>query len=290
MSIIKHRRGAWVNQYAQPPSERFLARARQVDYVIIKYGLQQYERLAHAHQVPWLAERMGESATGDQSGPSQAVRYGRELAAQAMQPGCVGAVINLEEADGGWHLDDGAATRRLIEAFRANAPGRPLFASLDTRGNRPRSPYQRVCAELCEGVMPMVYPQAFGQPAAVAFAAAINPLMRDAWAGKEIHATYQAYGSADVPAQVAELSRLDIAGIIQGANAYTLGHATDAQWSAGLTYVPAPAQPAPPAPDVPGALRALRTLWVDGWHTIEQRGTVAEAAAFAEFWRKVTGT
>jgi len=288
MSVLARKRGAWINQYSQPSHAVFLNRARQVDYVVIHYGLAAYEESARQFGVMWGAERMGESGVGSQDGPSHAVQYATELAAQANQ-GAAFAVINLEEADGGWHADDGWATLKLVNTFRQLAPGKPLFASLDTRGSRPNSPYQRAAASLCDGVMPMVYPKAFGQSAPLAFASAITPLVRSRWTGKEIHPTYQTYDNADVPSQMAEVSRLYAEGIINGANSYTLGHATEAQWLQSLTFNPVATQPVPRAPDVQGALIALRKLWVEGWHTIEQNGTAGEATAFADFWQRVLG-
>jgi len=257
---------------------------------VIKYGLVKYQETAFQFSIPWVAERMAESGAGSQDGPSQWKKYATELANQANQPGCIAGVINLEEADGGWHNDDGVATLQLVNEFRRLAPGKPIFASLDTRGNRPNSPYQRAAAAMCDGVMPMTYPTAFGTSAAVAFAATVNPLVRQKWAGKEIIPTYQTYDGADVASQVAELNRLYSTGVIVGANGYTLGHATNAQWVASLAFVPAPPQPPAPAPDVAAALVAIRKLWVDGWKAIAERGTVRESISLAEFWKNLTGT
>lgn len=291
MTVLAHKRGTWLNQYAQPSHQLFVARARQVDYVIIKYGMATYEQTATQFSIPWVAERMAESGAGSQNGPSQWKKYATELANQANQPGCIAAVINLEEADGGWHNDNGWATLALVNEFRALAPGKPIFGSLDTRGARPNYPYQRAAAAVMDGVMPMTYPTAFQQPANVAFAATVNPLVRERWAGKEIIPTYQTYDGADVPSQIAQVGSLYNSGVIQGANSYTLGHASDAQWVASLAFTPAPATPpAPaPAPDVIEALVRLRKLWVDGWHAIEQRGTIEEAVSFTQFWRDITG-
>jgi hypothetical protein len=289
MTVLRNKRGTWINQYALPSQTLFQARGRQVDYVVLKYGLAQYEAWAREANIPWLGERMGESGAGAQSGPANAALYANQLADQALQPGCIGAVINLEEADGGWHTDDGSATRRLIETFRARTSV-PLFASLDTRGNRPNYPYQQVCAELCDGVMPMVYPDAFGLPADVAFGTALTPLMLSRWAGKEILPTYQTYGDADVPSQVAVTEDLYRQGKIHGANTYTLGHATDEQWSASLAFVPVAPAPAPlPNIDLAAALVALRKAWVLGWASITDHGTVGEAVALADYWRKLVG-
>lgn len=290
MTVLAHLDGTWLNHYSQPGQQLFIQRARQTGYAIIKYNMKTYEITAHQFSIPWLAERMGEEGHGTQNGPAHALKYAQQLAAQANQPGCIAAVINLEEADGGWHTDDGWATLRLITTFRSLAPGKDLFASLDTRGNRPNYPYQRACAALCDGVMPMVYPKAFGQRADIAFRAAITPLLRDRWLGKEIIPTFQTYDEADVPSQIVEIQKLYNAGIIQGANSYTLGHATPVQWQQSLAFNPNISQSLSPPPDVPDALARLRKLWVDGWHAIEQNGTAEEASAFADFWAKLIGT
>ena len=169
MSILANKHGTWLNQYAKPTHQVFVTRARQVDYVVIKYGMKVYEETAAQFSIPWVAERMGEEGAGTQSGPAHAYKYAEELAAQANQPGCIAAVINLEEADGGWQNDDGWGALRLVTRFRERAPGKPIYASIDTRGNRPNYAYQKALASVCDGVMPMVYPKAFGQNARVAF-------------------------------------------------------------------------------------------------------------------------
>jgi hypothetical protein len=291
MTVLIGRHGTWLNQYAKPKKDLFLRRARQVEYVVIKYGMRTYEQLCHQEGILWVAERMAESGEGTQDGPRHGARFAQELADQANQPGCVAAVINLEEADGGWHTDDGNGTRQLVTTFRSKTAGQPLFASLDTRGNRPNYPYQRVCAELCDGVMPMVYPGAFGQPAATAFKAALTPLMRERWKGKEIIPTYQTYtaGNVDVGAEVDVLHALSREGVIAGANSYTLGHATEAQWAASLAFRPVRVQPSQPAGDLADALVAIARAWREGWTAIAERGTVAEAAAYADYWRKLVG-
>lgn len=285
MTVLKGKRGAWLNQFAQPDAALFNARASQVGYVIIKYGLAFYEALARAAGVDWLGERMGEPV-----GPAAAATYAQQLADQCNQPGCVGGVINLEEADGGWHNDDGTATRLLIETFRRRAPGKPLFASLDTRGGRPDSPYQAVCAEMCDGVMPMIYPHAFGQSPARAFAAALTNLVYQRWAGKEIIPTIQTYGDitpADVAASAEICDYLYTRTRIVGANFYTLGHADVEQWAEALSFAISSGAPAPPTVDLAAALIALRKAWEDGWTAIAARGTIAEAEALAGYWRKL---
>lgn len=298
MTDLANKRGTWINQFALPAPDLFVARGKQVDYVMIKYGHPDYEKLAFDAGIPWLAERMGESGVGSQNGPANAQQYANELADQAMQPGCVGAVINLEEGDGGWHTDDGSATRGLVETFKSRCPLLPLFASIDTRGNRPNYPYQQVLAELCDGVMPEVYPGAFGLPATASFATSLTPLMLMKWNGKDVLPTFQTYSPPDVSVldEVSELTSLYNQHKIQGANSYTMGHATDDQWAASLGFKPAlmPApMPPPPAPvlsaEVITALVALRKAWVAQWTAIADHGTALEAAALADYWRKLVG-
>lgn len=286
MTVIRNKRGTWINQFSQPNVNVFTSRVRQVDYVVIKYGLAQYEQWARDAGVPWLAERMGEP-----NGPAAAVMYANQLADQALQPGCIGAVINLEEADGGWHLDDGTATRLLIETFRSRCPGIPLFASLDTRSLRPNSPYQLVCAELCDGVMPMVYPGAFGLASQNAFNASLTPAMLARWAGKEVHPTYQTYSPppVSVSAEVWVVAVLYNQHVIHGANTYTLGHATDEQWEASLGFRPLPPATADPDPAIVAALVALHAAWVKQWTAIADHGSVSEAVALADYWRRLIG-
>jgi hypothetical protein len=281
-----------------PNRSVFVERARQVDYVVLKYGMGRtfgeagfYERLAVSVGVPWVAEVMGEWGVGSQDGPAHAITFADRLADQALQPGCIAAVINLEEADGGWQRDNGNATHALLDRFAARTFGRiPLFASIDTRAGRPSYPYQAALASRCSGVMPMIYPAAFKQSAERAFSAALTPLMLDRWRGREIIPTIQTYDITPglVTDSVRALSQR--AQVLAGGNFYTLGHATREVWSAALAYRPvASAPPAPPpVVDTAHALRALAEAWRKGWTAIAERGTVAEAGAYAEWWKRIT--
>lgn len=291
MTALKGKHGSWINQFALPSTETYLARARQVDYVVIKYGQAKYEKLSHENGLSWVAERMGESGVGSQNGPAFAKIYATQLANQAKQPGCIAAVINLEEADGGWHTDNGDGTNTLIGVFRALAPGVPLFASLDTRGNRPNYPYQRVCAEKCDGVMPMVYPGAFGLPASTAFASALTPLMYSRWSGKEVIATYQTYKppNYNVWDEVHVVQDLWNKGKIVGANSYTLGHASLEEWNASLQLHLQHQQVPLPPPPLNEALLQIRKMWEAQWKAIAERGTYEEAVALTQFWKKILG-
>jgi hypothetical protein len=88
-------------------------------------------------------------------------------------------------------------------------------------------PYQRAMADVCDGWMPMIYPGAFQQPTARAFAAALDG--KD-FAGKPVIPAIQTYnniGAASVREQLRECERRDLAGF----GAYTIGHATNSEWA-----------------------------------------------------------
>lgn len=285
------KKGAWINQYAQPSFDVFMDRADDVDYIIIKYGLGGYEKLAVEAGKPWAAELMAEDGAGVQTAPARATMFGQMLAEQALQPGCGGAIINLEEADGGWHSDDGNATRRLIARFRTVTAGRvPLYASLDTRGNRPDYPYQRVCAELCDGVMPMVYPKAFGQTPKRAFEASITPKLLAAWKGKPVIPTIQTY---DAIGGNAVYKQLELARLFDGVNAYTMGHATALEWATVANHKLASKPIELPLPSVEAnlalGLAQLRVRWLEAMIQLAKEGTADEVAAFAALWKNLEG-
>jgi len=290
---IRGKKGAWINQFAMPTPDQLMVRAPAVDYLIIKYGMRQYELAANVKGWPWLAERMAEGGAGDQTAPARAEMYGQQLAEQANQPGCVGAVINLEESDGGWHTDDGTATLKLIRKYRSLC-NKPLYASLDTRGNRPNYPYQRVCAEQCDGVMPMVYPKAFGQTAAQAFAASLNALFRSMWNSKPIIPTIQSYDAITpqgVVDQMITAGRYSVSGV----SVYTLGHATNSEWMAFVnTMILFPSIPTPPpVTTLPNdAVRALlfeaRVKHLEAMMQLAMRGTPTEILAYATFWKNAS--
>lgn len=286
--VISGRKGAWINQYAQPDAVMFDFRARQVDYLVIKYGLPDNEREAVVRGIPWLAERMGD-AGADSVAIGQAETFAAQLSAQAAQEGCVGAVINLEEADGGWHTDNGVQTLKLVRKFRELQPNKPLYASLDTRGNRPNYPYQLVLAAQCDGVMPMVYPKAFGQTPQQAVEAALTPLFHTRWGGKPVVPTIQTYDGIGVGA-IGETMFFLRQHSIAGVNAYTLGHATDEEWQTFVnTMLLYPIGPiVPPTPvdtNVRAQMLEARVKFLETMATLGLRGTPNEVLAFATFWK-----
>lgn len=281
---LRGKRGAWINQYAQPNAAVLASRAPQADYLIIKYGLAQYELVAAQKGWPWLAELMAEDGAGDQLAYTRPEKYGTRLGQQAIQPGCVGAVINLEEADGGWHNDNGTGTFKLIQAYRAVAGSKPLWASIDTRGNRPNSPYQKVLAVECVGVMPMVYPKAFGQSEFQAYQSAISALFKQAWSGKPVIPTLQTYdnvGFTSVKNQIAEAVTRNLDGI----SAYTMGHATQDEW--GAFIVTPAAFPLIPGTTPVSAVQLLqaRIGYLEAMNQLANKGTPDELLSFATFWK-----
>ncbi len=274
MFELKGKRGAWVNQYAIPAPDLFMERVKEVDYVIIKYGLGGIEKMAVEAGVPWLAEIYPYDNDPE--------RYANLLADQSAQPGCVGVVVNFESGDGPgvahWDGDDGRRTRLFIDTFKArNAAGLPIYASLDTRGYRATTPYQKELSRNCDGVMPMVYPKEFFQTVPVAFAVTVTPTVQLIWHGKEIIPTIQTYngiGGNLVTQQLETAAKFD------GVTAYTLGHATPEEWSAFIMSEPA-------APSARESLLALRVDWYTMMCQLAINGNVDAVAAFAESWKKM---
>ncbi len=272
MFELKGKRGAWVNQYAIPAPDLFMERAKEVDYVIIKYGLGGIEALAREAGVPWLAEIYPYD--------SDPAKFANLLADQALQPGCVGAVVNFESGDSPgvahWDGDDGRRTRLFMDTLRARYGG-PVYASLDTRGYRATTPYQTELARSCTGVMPMVYPKEFYQSVPVAFGAALTSEMKVVWQNKEIIPTIQTYngiGGNLVTQQLEAAAKFD------GVTAYTLGHATPEEWSAFIMSKPA-------TPSAREGLLALRVNWYTMMCQLAINGNVDAVAAFADAWKKM---
>ena len=273
MFDLKGKKGAWVNQYAIPAPDLFMERAPQVDYLIIKYGLGGIEKMAVEAKVPWLAEIYPYDV--------DPARYANLLADQAGQPGCVGVVVNFESGDGPlvahWDGDDGRRTRLFFDTLLPRIGALPIYASIDTRGDRPQRPYQRELARVCAGVMPMVYPKEFLQAVDVAFASAITPTVEVMWHGKEIIPTIQTYndiGAAGVALQV------KAAGLRDGVTAYTLGHASPEEWATFIERASAPAG------DGAGLL-ALRVNWYTMMCQLAINGNVDAVVAFADSWKKM---
>ena len=237
-------RWAFWNQYAPQTSiEKCIQRTKdaRLEGVIVKYGYPQIERSLTAVGIPWATERYVY--------PSQP-RAEATMLANAVDAGAVAAVINAEVEWEGMGYQ-GAATAglamlELVTAFRARHPTVELYASVDTRGNRLSLPYQQVLRRNIAGWLPMVYPKAFRPtcPAGFVGAAFRDCLDNRDFGGVPMLPTIQTYdgiGAQAIADQVGECKRRGLPGY----QAYTIAHATDAEWAAFDQDVPMPPQPDP---------------------------------------------
>lgn len=279
--------GAWVNNYAVPPDGQLISRGHQVDYLIIKSFMEHQIALAQANNIPFMVEAFCPQMT-----EQQAHLFGRDLANIAGKTGAIAAVLNVEYWD--WDTT-GDVTRNLIAGFRVAQTTMPLYTSLDTRRDKLDYPYQHILAELCDGVMPMCYPLAFQQTPENAVKATFNDALFILWKNKPVVATIQTYDNIGGPNAARTLNALP-PGVV-GYNAYTLGHATDAEWAAVVGPVPAPAPlPAPAPPPAPGddvnpiafGLIKLRNTWLETIIDIAHNGNVDDLAAFVTYWKGLT--
>lgn len=170
--------------------------------------------------------------------------------ANAISAGCEFAVINAEAE---WEGDTlaGSKMRRLIASFRDRHPDTELYASVDTRGGRINMPHQRVLGEHITGWMPMIYPLAFRdhRPPGYIQTAFGDCLDRGQdFQGKPVLPTLQTYdgiGPLDIDRMLAEVRRRGL----KGYQAYTIGHATAAEWSVIASDDTFKASPPVPDPD-----------------------------------------
>lgn len=212
---------AWWNQYGNVPLDVCVRRAKDAGIgVIVKSGYINEQRAFANAGVPWATERYVYPANP----PNEAERLAGDI-----DRGARFAVINAEVE---WETKSRSPMEALVRRFRALQPTAELYASTDTRGDRTRLPYQQVLGENIAGWMPMVYPKAFfpGRADMVqrAFRASLD--------GKEFRGkpvlptiqTYQGIGAVAVSAQLEEIRRR----ALDGCQAYTIAHATDAEWAA----------------------------------------------------------
>lgn len=216
---------AWWNNYSPIPLIQCIERAQQHPQprgLIIKHGHPDALAAVLVARIPFAVERYVL--------PTQPLEEAR-LLANGIDNGAAFAVINAEHE---WESPGaGDAMRTLLNELRRIHPRAELYASVDTRSGRNALPYQRALAEHVTGWMPMIYPLAFypnRHPAYVrlAFADALD--QGQAFGSKPILPTIQTYdniGPDAVAAQVAEVH----ARRLTGCQAYTIGHATDAEWA-----------------------------------------------------------
>ena len=210
-------RWAWWNQYGAVPLEICVRRAKaaRLRGVIVKRGYTTARDAFVRSDVPWATEAYVY--------PDQPEMEARRLA-QDVAAGARFAVINAEVE---WERLGPAPMQRLIEEFRRLQPETELYASVDTRGNRMALPYQRVLAAHVAGWLPMVYPKAFGQSVRAAFSASLDG--KD-FAGKPVLPTIQTYGQIGAESVAEQIAELRSRGL-PGYQAYTIAHATDAEWA-----------------------------------------------------------
>jgi hypothetical protein len=213
-------RWAWWNAYGSMPLDVCVRRARDARLrgVIVKWGYPHARAAFVGAGFPWATERYVY--------PDQPEAEARRLAADVAE-GARFAVINAELE---WEPLGPEPMRRLVAEFRRLQPEAELYASVDTRGGRTALPYQRVLAGHVAGWMPMVYPKAFGRSVREAFTASLDaPVMRDARLPVlPTIQTYDGIGASAVRGQIAEVRRRGL----RGYQAYTIAHATDAEWAA----------------------------------------------------------
>ncbi len=257
------------NGYHNLPAAEVLRRARLagLDALIMKYGDPAFEREIAAGGVRWGVERFAYA--------SQAAHEGAMLA-DAVDAGAAFAVANCEPNDGGGWGDTGAAAaiRALIEAFRARQPRTPLYVCADLRRGRSLgAPFVREAARGgVDGWMPMVYPKAFGQPAAVAFDAGYPGPEYLGLPCAPVIQTYDGVGPLAVLQQVGEARRRGARGL----SAYVLETATDDELRALATARDDPADAA--------TLQATALAYVRGAVAILDHGAPGELRAWAELF------
>ncbi len=237
----------WWNQFGSVPLNQCVQRAKLLrgGGVIVKHGYwTQFNTFKNAG-IPVAVERYVY--------PGQPLTEARKLA-EGIARGAEFAVVNAEIEWERAGEAGGVAMTKLINEFKRLQPNAELYASVDTRGNRTKLPYQQVLGEACTGWMPMIYPKAFFfppfQPAFHIPQAFTNSL--DAgqdFQGKPVLPTMQTYDNVGVFAvqqQVAESVRRSL----PGTQAYTICHATNAEWAAFITIQPTVEPPVvTPPPD-----------------------------------------
>jgi len=207
-------RWAWINNYAVPNNTDLVARAKDTDGVIVKWGMQNVRTILTGAGIPYAVEAYVK--------PDEPA-WGPRLADWATG-GAAFVVINAEVE---WEPTDGTVMESLLKSINRAAPNTELYASVDTRGNRLQLPYQKVLARYITGWMPMIYPLSFQQSPAQAF---VSCLHGKNFSGLPVLPTIQLYdhiGALAVTNQLHEVESRDL----PGCQAYTLGHATAEEWA-----------------------------------------------------------
>jgi len=213
---------SWWNQFGFQPFDLCVYRAKQVRGIIAKWG---YWPQFDAFKAAGI--RIGIERYAYPNQPEAEA----QMLAEGINRGAEFAVINAEVE---WEQLSARPMEKFIAEFRRLQPNAELYASVDTRGNRTRLPYQTVLGQHVTAWMPMIYPKAFRPtmpPGAVAAAFRDCLDSGQSFWGKPVLPTIQTYdaiGPLAVREQVAEAERRGLLGV----GAYTVGHATQDEWVA----------------------------------------------------------
>jgi hypothetical protein len=222
-------RWAWWNQYIPITIDKCIVRAKEakLDGVIVKA---QYPGVLQLFKDACI--RVGVDVYAY---PHTAITDA-DLLVRGIRMGAEFAIINAEHE---WEQpDSGEQMRQLCERFREQSPAE-LYASVDTRGRRMLMPYQQVLSRYITGWMPMIYPKAFrpSMPPGSVTQAFIDCVDVRDFAGKPVLPTIQTYDSIGVAAVTSQIARCFERGF-KGYQAYTIGHATDAEWAVIVNDAP----------------------------------------------------
>lgn len=220
---------AWWNQYGHESIEMCVQRVKAAGLagVIVKYGYPQIHTAFAEAGIPWATERY--------TYPYQPTVEATWLAEDVAR-GAQFAVINAEKE---WENQPAGPMQQLIDRFRELQPHAELYASVDTRGNRTNLPYQQVLGENIVAWMPMVYPLAFYKHRPMGYVASAfrDCLDGKSFQGKPVLPTIQTYHDIGVGAVEQEMAEVAQRGL-PGCQAYTVGHATGAEWQAFSDAIP----------------------------------------------------
>lgn len=256
------------NGYHDLPAAEVARRAQlsSLDALIIKYGDPAFERAITAAGIAWGTERFCYAR--------QAAAEGAMLA-DAVDAGAAFAVANCEPNDGGgWDAPTAVASiRMLIDAFRARHRRVPLYVCADLRRGRSRdAPFVAEAARGgIDGWLPMVYPRAFGQSVAAAFAAAYPGATYRGLPCSPVLQAYDGIGAEAVAAQITAAAARGAA----WCSIYTVETASDDELRA-VTSAKAGA-----TDDV---LRATALAYVRGALAILDHGTPGELEAWGRLF------
>lgn len=219
----------WWNQYGSESVVTCIQRVKAagVAGVIVKHGFSSVVAAFGNAGIPWATERY--------TYPDQPRSEAEWLAADIAN-GAQFAVINAEKE---WESLPAGPMTQLVNRFRELQPHAELYASVDTRGNRTHLPYQQVLGANIAGWMPMVYPLAFypHRPAGHVSQSFQDCLDGKSFQGKPVLPTIQTYGNIGAGAVQQEMAEIVQRGL-PGCQAYTVGHATVAEWQAFHAGIP----------------------------------------------------